>query len=110
MVKYIFPSLLLLLESDACSNKRIVDEYSWLSLGHKKGMDCRGYSDKTAFIIVPDAKLKPTQGPQGLISFCQAVPITWAEKKALDEGVIDVKTLYEKIGTDLIDYDRPSVI
>ena len=59
---------------------------------------------------MPDARIGSVDGPLGTVHFRQAVPITRAEKNALDNGEIDVKTLYEKIGTDLVDYDRPSVI
>ena len=45
-----------------------------------------------------------------IFRFLLLVPITKSELAALEAGEIDAKTLYEKIGSDLADYDRPAVI
>ena len=103
-------NLVSILADEACNNKRMLKEYSCISLGHEDGMDYKRVSDKVAFIVVPDARISSVDGPFGTVHFRQAVPITRTEYKALKAKEIDVETLYEKIGTDLTDYDRPSVI
>lgn len=103
-------NLVSILADEACKEKRMLREYSYISLGHEDGMDYRRISDKVAFIIVPDARISRVEGPHGTVHLRQAVPITRAEYNALKANQIDVKTLYEKIGTDITDYDRPSVM
>ena len=103
-------NLVALLADEAYNKGRMFEGYSYVSLGHRKGMDYKRNSDKTAFIIVPDARIGSIDGPFGKVHLRQAVPITSAEYKALKAKQIDVPTLYEKIGTDLADYSRPSVI
>ena len=103
-------NLVSILADEACNKERMAEDYSYVSLGFRKGMDYKRESDKVAFIIVPDARIGSVEGPFGTVHLRQAVPITRAEHQALKTKQIDVKTLYEKIGTDLTDYDRPSVI
>jgi len=103
-------NLVSILADEACNKERMAEDYSYVSLGFRKGMDYKRESDKVAFIIVPDARIGSVEGPFGTVHLRQAVPITRAEHQALKAKQIDVKTLYEKIGTDLTDYSRPSVI
>lgn len=103
-------NLVSILADEACNKERMPEEYSYISLGFRKGMDYKRESDKVSFIIVPDARIGSVEGPFGTLHLRQAVPITKAEYDALKSKKIDVKTLYEKIGTDLVDYNRPSVI
>lgn len=102
-------NLVAILADEACDKNGMLQDYSYISIGHTEGMDYKQLSDKVAFIVVPDARISSVGGPFGTV-LRQAVPITKAEYDALESKQIDVKTLYEKIGTDLVDYDRPSVI
>ena len=103
-------NLVSILADEAYCSERMLEDYSYVGLGFRKGMDCMRKSDKVAFIIVPDARISSVEGPFGTVHLRQAVPISKSEYDALKSKKIDVKTLYEKIGTDLVDYDRPSVI
>jgi hypothetical protein len=103
-------NLVSILADEACNKKRVLADYSYIGLGFRKGIDYKRESDKVAFIIVPDARISSIDGPFGKVHMRQAVPITKAEYDALKAKQLDVKTLYEKIGTDLTDYSRPSVI
>ncbi len=103
-------NLVSILANDALEKGCMLENYSYVSIGHTEGMDYKHVSDKIAFIIVPDARISSIDGPFGTVHLRQAVPITRAEYNALKAKKIDVKTLYEKIGSDLVDYDRPSVI
>ncbi|MBQ2959652.1 MAG: suppressor of fused domain protein [Oscillospiraceae bacterium] len=103
-------NLVSVLADEALKNDCMLEDYSYVSVGHEEGMDYKHLSDKVAFIIVPDARIGSVEGPFGTVHLRQAVPITKAEYDALKSKKIDVKTLYEKIGTDLVDYARPSVI
>lgn len=103
-------NLVSVLADEALKNDCMLEDYSYVNVGHEEGMDYKHLSDKVAFIIVPDARIGSVEGPFGTVHLRQAVPITKAEYDALKSKKIEVKTLYEKIGTDLVDYDRPSVI
>ena len=103
-------NLVSILADEACNKERMLEDYSYVGLGFRKGVDYKRESDKVAFIIVPDARISSVEGPFGTVHLRQAVPISKSEYDALKSKKIDVKTLYEKIGTDLVDFDRPSVI
>ena len=89
---------------------KLIPEYHYVYTGQESGMDIEEKSDKVAFIVVPDARVNPVEGPHGTTSFLEIVPISKAELQALINKEIDVEALYKKIGTDLTDYNRKSVI
>ena len=88
----------------------LIPEYHYVYTGQETGMDIEGESDKVAFIVVPDKRIKPVEGPHGPISFCEIVAISKSELQALINKEMDVETLYKKIGTDLTDYNRKSAV
>ena len=88
----------------------LVPEYHYVHTGQDFGMDIEEKSDKVAFIVVPDARLKPVEGPHGTISFFEIVAISKAELQALINKDMDVEALYRKMGTDLTDYSRKSCV
>lgn len=60
--------------------------------------------------MVPDSKCAGIDTPYGKINFVCFVGVTKSEITAKRNKEITVKELYEKIGTDITDYNRMSVI
>jgi len=89
---------------------QLIPEYHYVYTGQETGMDIEEQSDKVAFIVVPDARLKPVEGPHGTTSFLEIVAISKNELQALIDKEMDVETLYKKMGTDLTDYNRKSAV
>lgn len=90
--------------------ERYYHAYEFISFKDPEPLDAEKSSDKIGYIVMYDDVLMSRQYRAEIFSFLELIPITKSELDALESGEIDVKTLYEKIGTDLVDYDRPSVI
>lgn len=67
-------------------------------------------SNITGFITVPDDKFPKIDTPNGKVCFVEFVGVTDSELKAIQNKEIRVKELYEKIGSDVTNYNRKSVI
>lgn len=75
-----------------------------------KGIDSKQKSKITALITIPDVKAKEIETPNGKVIFVEFVGITDKELDAILNKEIRVKELYEKLGTDITDYNRESII
>lgn len=84
--------------------------YEYLYTGQTDGIDCNRKSNITGFITIPDNKFQEINTPNGKICFVEFVGATDSELKAIQNKQIRVKELYEKIGSDVTDYNRNSVI
>lgn len=84
--------------------------YETLYTGQKEGIDCNRKSNITGFITVPDDKFHEIDTPNGKVCFVEFVGATDNELKAVRSKEISVRELYEKIGSDITDYNRNSVI
>ena len=84
--------------------------YEYLYTGQTTGIDSKQKSNITGFITVPDDKFKEINTPNGKVCFVEFVGVTDNELKAIQNKEIRVKELYEKIGTDITNYNRQSVI
>ena len=67
-------------------------------------------SNITGFITIPDNELNPINSPNGKVTFVEFIGATDSELIALKNEELDVKSLYEKIGSDISNYSRKSVI
>lgn len=94
----------------AFMEERYYHAYEFISFKDPEALDADKSSDKIGYIVMYDDVLMSRQFRAEIFSFLELIPITKSELDALESGEIDVKTLYEKIGSDLVDYDRPSVI
>lgn len=83
------------------------DEYIYT--GQTAGMDRRQRSKITGFITKED-EMGEIMTPNGKVQFVQLIGATDAELKMLVDKKMTVPELAAKIGTDLTDYDRESVI
>ena len=99
-----------MLVTAAFMEERYYHEYEYISFKDPEPLDADKSSDKVAYIVFRDERLLPRMYRAEIFRFLELIPITQPELEALESGKIDVFTLYEKIGTDLTDYDRPSVI
>ena len=88
----------------------IFKPYEYLYTGQKEGIDADRQSNITGFITIPDNKFQKLITPNGKVEFVEFIGATDSELKAVTEKRITVKELYEKIGRDVTDYNRTSVI
>lgn len=88
----------------------LFNAYEYLYTGQTTGIDSKQKSNITGFITVPDDKFKEINTPNGKVCFVEFVGVTDNELKAIHNKEIRVKELYEKIGTDVTNYNRQSVI
>lgn len=80
------------------SGKALLPDYSYM------------VAEEGGLIVVPETRLGTVNAPGGSISFKKLVYITAPELQALESGSIDVQSLYKKIGSDISDCGRKSVI
>ena len=88
----------------------IFKSYEYLYTGQTQGIDTKMHSNITGFITIPDNKLKSINTQNGKVDFVEFIGVTNDELLAVKNKQIDVKTLYEKIGSDVTNYNRKSVI
>lgn len=91
-------------------NGEVFKEYEYLYTGQTKGIDTKMKSNITGFITIPDTNFKPINTPNGKVNFVEFIGVTNTELLAIKNKELDVKTLYEKIGSDITDYNRKSVM
>ncbi|EGF13712.1 MAG: suppressor of fused domain protein [Dialister micraerophilus] len=84
--------------------------YEYLYTGQTQGIDVEMKSNITGFITIPDNELNPINSPNGKVTFVEFIGATDSELIALKNKELDVKSLYEKIGSDITNYSRKSVI
>lgn len=84
--------------------------HEYLYTGQTQGIDVEMKSNITGFITIPDNELNPINSPNGKVTFVEFIGATDSELIALKNEELDVKSLYEKIGSDITNYSRKSVI
>ena len=88
----------------------IFNSYEYLYTGQTAGIDSKQISNITGFITIPDTDFQTLNTENGRVDFIEFIGATNAELKALKNKEITVKELYEKIGSDITNYNRQSVI
>lgn len=91
-------------------NEEIFNPYEYLYSGQTEGIDSRKISNITGFITIPDTKFQTLNTENGRVNFVEFIGATDAELVALKNKQLTVKELYEKIGSDVTNYNRESVI
>lgn len=84
--------------------------YEYLYTGQTEGIDSKMKSNITGFITIPDEEIKSIETTNGKVDFVEFIGITNPEITALINKEIDVRNLYEKLGSDITNYNRKSVI
>lgn len=88
----------------------LFNAYEYLYTGQTEGIDSKMQSNITGFITIPDNNLKSINTPNGKVDFVELIGVTNNELLALKNKEIDVRKLYKRIGSDITDYNRQSVI
>ncbi len=88
----------------------IFNPYEYLYTGQKTGMDAQRKSLLTGFITVPDTVVSGIDTPNGRVDFVEFIGAADDELIKLKNKELTVKELYEKLGTDITDYSRKSII
>lgn len=83
------------------------DEF--LYTGQTQGIDAHQKSDLTGFICIKDPTVETIDTPNGRVEFLELVGMTDAELKTLSDRA-SVAELYKKLGSDVTDYRRASVV
>lgn len=82
----------------------------YLYTGQTNGMDSLKKSNITGFITISDTQFKTISTPNGKVEFVEFIGCTDNELKAVKNKEIKVEELYQKLGSDITDYNRKSVI
>lgn len=91
------------------NNNELFMPYEFLYTGQKTGIDVKQNSNITGFICVPDSSVNMIDTPNGKVEFLEFIGMTDAELKTL-KSKGSVKEIYEKLGSDMTDYRRVSLI
>lgn len=82
----------------------------YIYTGQKEGIDRYQKSKLTGFITVSDPSVNTLDTPNGRVEFVELVGATDSELSAIMDGKIRVKELYERLGSDVTDYGRESIV
>ncbi|MBO4824718.1 MAG: suppressor of fused domain protein [Lachnospiraceae bacterium] len=77
--------------------------------GQTQGIDAFQKSNLTGFICVKDSTVETIDTPNGRVEFLELVGMTDAELKTLSNKA-SVAELYAKLGSDVTDYHRESIV
>lgn len=91
------------------TNGELFLPWEWIYTGQKQGMDYRQVSKLTGFITIPDTKVSAIDTPNGKVEFVEFVGATDAELVRIKDKELNVKEFYEKLGSDITDYNRESI-
>jgi hypothetical protein len=84
------------------------DEYIYT--GQTTGIDLYQKSALTGFILVADKDVKSLSTPNGKVDFVEFIGCTDDELLAVKNKEMTVTELYSKLGSDVTDYGRSSVL
>ncbi|MCM1183910.1 MAG: suppressor of fused domain protein [Roseburia sp.] len=87
----------------------LFNAYEYVYTGQTQGIDAKTQSNITGFITIPDKELRTIDTPNGRVEFVEFIGVTNDELLAVHNGKIDVKGLYDALGSDVTDYNRSSV-
>lgn len=77
--------------------------------GQQVGMDAKQKSNITGFITISDTSVNTIDTPNGRVEFLELIGMTDAELKTLSNKA-SVMDIYSKLGSDLTDYRRASIV
>ena len=91
-------------------NGEIFNPYEYIYTGQKEGIDVEQKSKITGFITALDSKIEEIDTVNGKVRFVELIGATNDELLAITNKKLTVKKLYEKLNSDITDYERDSVI
>ena len=91
------------------NNGEIFLPNEFIYTGQQTGMDAKQKSNITGFITISDTSVNTIDTPNGKVDFLELIGMTDAELKTLSNkaSVIDI---YGRLGSDLTDYRRESLV
>ena len=87
----------------------IFQPFEFLYTGQTTGIDAKQKSNLTGFITVKDPTVETIDTPNGRVEFLELIGMTDAELKTLS-NVGSVMEIYKKLGSDITDYHRQSIV
>ena len=91
------------------AGNELIKHYQIIPGEEGKGMDSKEKSKITGYITVPDININSITIQNDKVDFVEIICVTDEELKSITTNQITVKELFEKIGTDITDYDRDSI-
>lgn len=88
----------------------VFNAYEYLYTGQTVGMDTQQKSMITGFITIPDTSVNSIDTSNGKVNFVEFIGVTDAELIKIKNHEMTVKELYEKLGTDVTNYERTSIV
>ena len=83
--------------------------FEYIYTGQKEGIDAKQKSNLTGFITVKDPAVETIDTPNGKVEFLELIGMTDTELKTLST-IGSVMEIYEKLGSDITDYHRQSIV
>ena len=87
----------------------IFQPFEFIYTGQTTGIDAKQKSNLTGFITVKDPTVETIDTPNGRVEFLELIGMTDAELKTLS-NVGSVMEIYKKLGSDITDYHRESIV
>ena len=87
----------------------IFQPFEYIYTGQTEGIDAKQKSNLTGFITVKDPAVETINTPNGKVEFLELIGMTDAELKTLST-VGSVQEIYTRLGSDITDYHRQSVV
>ena len=91
------------------TKNEIFQPFEFIYTGQSAGIDAKQKSNLTGFITVKDPTVNTIDTPNGKVEFLELIGMTDAELKTLST-VGSVMEIYEKLGSDITDYHRESLV
>ena len=87
----------------------IFQPFEFIYTGQSVGIDAKQKSNLTGFITIKDTTVETIKTPNGTVEFLELIGMTDAELKTLST-VETVMEIYKKLGSDITDYHRESLV
>ena len=91
------------------TKNEIFQPFEFIYTGQTVGIDAKQKSNLTGFITIKDSTVETIDTPNGKVEFLELIGMTDAELKTLST-VGSVMEIYEKLGSDITDYHRDSIV
>ena len=91
------------------TKNEIFQPFEFIYTGQTTGIDAKQKSKLTGFITIKDPTVETIDTPNGKVEFLELIGMTDAELKTLST-VGSVMEIYEKLGSDITDYHRESIV
>lgn len=91
------------------TKNEIFQPFEFIYTGQTTGIDAKQKSNLTGFITIKDPTVETIDTLNGKVEFVELIGMTDAELKTLST-VGSVMEIYEKLGSDITDYHRESIV